>query len=61
MMHCKQVHGKSFGLAKMKVLKMSEMEFESGADYGLLQEERTLEEQEVEKMVDEYGEVVTVE
>ena len=59
--HLKQVHGKSFGFPKLKVLETSEMEFESSADYGLHQEERTLEVQEVEKIVDEYGEVAVLE
>ena len=55
-----QVHAKSYGMAKVKVLEKTKMQFEMREDYGLHHEERGMETEQVDQIVGEYGEVVIV-
>ena len=45
----------------MKVLEKSKMQFETREDYGLHHEEKGMEMEQVDRIVEEYGEVVMVE
>ena len=56
--HLKEIHTKSYAVAKVKVLEKSEMEFEMREDYELYHGEKSMEREPEEQMVDEYGEVV---
>ena len=49
--HFKQVHVKSYGMAKVKVLEKSEMQFETREDYGLHHEEKGMEMEQVDQIV----------
>ena len=59
--HVKQVHAKLYGMAKVKVLEKSKMQFETREDYGLHHEEKGMETEQVNQLVEEYGEEVMVE
>ena len=59
--HVKQVHAKSYSMAKVEVLEKSEMQFEMREDYGLHHEEKGMETEQVDQIVEEYGEEVMVE
>ena len=59
--HVKQVNAKLYGMAKVKVLEKSEMQFETREDYGLHHEEKGMETEQVDQIVEEYGEEVMVE
>ena len=48
-------------MAKVKVLEKSEMQFETREDYGLHHEEKGMVMEQVDQLVEEYGEEVMVE
>ena len=50
--HVKQVHAKLYGMAKVKVLEKSKMQFETREDYGLHHEEKGMEMEQVDQLVE---------